>query len=184
MLSGWVRLERQPPMSDLRPRRALRTAMHPLGCQIIQAWREEGWISAKLIHISSRQAISTITISVIWGSCMVLVEWRNTNIYAGAFKHKHHLSSSHLPTALYSQLQTLELLDVTKEARSEDSGWISLFHLSARLSRVFICDKGRRACKYSTAVLFYQINGRTLPQACMESCCIRGRTLLECSENE
>lgn len=106
MLSGWVRSERQPPMSDLRPRRALRTAMHPLGCQIIQAWWEEGWISAKLIHISSRQAISTITISVIWGLCMVLVEWRNTNIYAGAFKHKHHLSSSHLPPPAHSSVFT------------------------------------------------------------------------------
>ncbi|TWW54992.1 hypothetical protein D4764_09G0000410 [Takifugu flavidus] len=48
------------------------------------------------------RAISTITISVIWGLCMVLVVWRNTNIYAGAFKHKHHLSSSHLPPPAHS----------------------------------------------------------------------------------
>lgn len=34
---------------------------------------------AKLIHISSWQAINTVTISVTYGVCMVLVEWFNTN---------------------------------------------------------------------------------------------------------
>lgn len=34
---------------------------------------------ANLIHVSSWQAINTITISVICGVCMVLVEWFNTN---------------------------------------------------------------------------------------------------------
>lgn len=49
----------------------------------------------KLIHIFSWQAINTVTISVICGVCMVLVEWFNTNTYAGPLKAS--LSLSHLP---------------------------------------------------------------------------------------